>query len=83
MSNWIDFKDKQPNDDEHVLLNLSYTSQEIDYDSGECIGDEKIETTIAIGRISDGLIWIDFDEDFTFDLSDITHWMPPPEPPSK
>ena len=81
MSNWISVEDEIPNDDEHVLLNLSYTSQEIDYDSGECIGDEKIETTIAIGCIRDGVIWIDFDDDFNFDLSDITHWMPLPEPP--
>ena len=78
---WVSVEDRLPIDNEHVLLNLSYTSQEIDYDNGERIGDEKIETTIAIGCIRDGMIWIEFDEDFTFDLSDITHWMPLPEPP--
>ncbi len=70
MSAWIACSERLPEDGDHVLLHLEYTSS-----GAPC------QETI-LGSIQAGEIWIG-DEDTGWPTDAATHWMPLPGPPGE
>lgn len=78
---WISVKDRLLDDDQCILMVVQSEMQNVDYDTDEKIGDQYVNQEIAIGYVSDGSLWINYDQDNYYRVSDITHWQPLPEPP--
>lgn len=78
---WISVKDRLPPDGQQVLLFIQAQMQDVDCDTNEPISDLYIHTEKAIGYITKNTLWINYDQDGYYSLSDVTHWMPLPTPP--
>lgn len=81
MGEWISTDERLPPYGQEVLLFIQTELRNVDYNTDKEIGDPYIHKEKAIGCIKDTGLWVNYDQDGFYSVSDVTHWMPLPEPP--
>lgn len=81
MSDWISVDERLPPYGQEVLLFIQTKLRNVDYDTDKEIGDSYVCKEKAIGCIKNNDLWLNYDQDGFYSVSDVTHWMPLPEPP--